>query len=184
MSASAIPPAVIADAVSAARGFLRLEGDAEQALLERLAATAILLGEAYTGTVFVTRAVEDVVSSGGDWRLLAAAPVSAIAGLTGLLADGAPFVLPVDAYAVDIDGDGRGWVRVSQPGAAGRVAVSYTAGLAATWDALPAPLAQGVTALIAHLFDDRSGATQPPAAVAVLWRPFRRIGLGVAEHQA
>lgn len=182
MSAVPIPAPVIADAAAAARAFLRVEGASEQPLLERLAATAILLGEAYTGTAFVTRMVEDVVSAGWEWRLLAAAPVVAIAGLTGLPADGAPFVLPVNSYAIDIDGEARGWVRVSQPGAAGRVAVSYTAGLAADWDALPAPLAQGVTALIAHLFDDRSGATQPPAAVAALWRPFRRMRIGVAEH--
>ena len=184
-----MPPAVVTDAVAAARGFLRVEGDSEQALLERLAGTAILLGEAFTGALFVSRTVEDVVSSDGGWRLLSAAPVTAIVGLTGLPADGAPFVLPVDAYSVDIDGDGLGWVRVSQPGAAllqgmGRVAVSYTAGLAADWDAVPAPLAQGVTALIAHLFDDRSGATQPPSAVAALWRPYRRMRIGVAERDA
>ena len=105
MSASAIPPTVIADAVSAARNFLRTDGAAEGALLERLAATAIVLGEAYTGTVFVARVVEDVVPAADDWRMLATAPVTAIAGVTGLPADGAPFVLPVNAYAVDIDGD-------------------------------------------------------------------------------
>lgn len=178
VTVSGIPPAVIAAAVGEARAFLRLGGDAEQDLLERLAVSAIMLGEAFTGTVLVTRTVEDVLPvSAGAWQLLGAGPVTAIAGVTGLAAEGAPFVLASDAYAIDVDADGRGWVRVIAPGAAGRVAVNYTAGLAATWDALPGPVAHGVTALIAHLFNDREGASAPPAAVAALWRPYRRMRL-------
>ena len=168
MVTAPVPPAAIAAAVAAARGFLRAEGSAEQALIERLAASAILLGEAYTGTLFLRRTVEDVQPVTAGWRLLDAVPVTAIAGVTALPADGAPFVLAAGAYAIDIDAVGRGWVRVTQAGSASRVAVSYTAGLAATWDELPAGIAQGVTALIAHLFDDRDGASRPPAAVAAL----------------
>lgn len=179
MTVSGVSPAAIAAAVAEARGFLRLEGEAEQALLERLAASAIALAEAFTGTLLVVRTVEDVLPAGrgGAWQLLNAAPVRAIGGVTGLPAEGAPFVLPPDAYAVDVDAEARGWVRVIAPGAAGRVAVSYTAGLAADWAALPPPVAQGVAMLIAHLFNDREAGRAPPAAVAALWRPYRRMRL-------
>lgn len=184
MTVSGVSPAAIAAAVVEARGFLRLEGEAEQALLERLAATAIALAEAFTGTLLVTRTVEDVLPAarGSAWQLLAAAPVRAIGGVMGLPAEGAPFVLPPDAYAVDVDGAARGWVRVIAPGAAGRVAVSYTAGLAADWNALPPPIAQGVAMLIAHLFNDRDAGRAPPAAVAALWRPYRRMRLMAEAH--
>ncbi|WP_334655530.1 head-tail connector protein [Sphingomonas panaciterrae] len=184
MTVSGVSPAAIAAAVAEARGFLRLEGEAEQALLERLAATAIALAEAFTGTLLVTRTVEDVLPAarGGGWQLLAAAPVRAIGGVMGLPAEGAPFVLPPDGYAVDVDGAARGWVRVIAPGAAGRVAVSYTAGLAVDWDALPPPIAQGVAMLIAHLFNDRDVGRAPPAAVAALWRPYRRMRLMAEAH--
>lgn len=178
MTVSGVSPAAIAAAVAEARGFLRLEEAAEAALLARLAASAIALAEAFTGTLLVTRTVEDVLpASGRSWQLLAAMPVVAINGVTGLPAEGAPFVLPADVYAVDVDGDARGWVRVIAPGAAGRVAVSYTAGLAADWGTLPAPIAQGVAMLIAHLFNDREAGRAPPAAVAALWRPYRRMRL-------
>jgi uncharacterized phiE125 gp8 family phage protein len=179
MTVSGVSPAAIAAAVAEARGFLRLEGEAEAALLARLAASAIALAEAFTGTLLVMRTVEDVLpaAAGGAWQLLAAMPVVAINGVTGLPAEGAPFVLPPEAYAVDVDGDARGWVRVIAPGAAGRVAVSYTAGLAADWAALPPPVAQGVAMLVAHLFNDRDGGRAPPAAVAALWRPYRRMRL-------
>ena len=182
MTSSAVPAGVIAEAVAAARAYLRMTGEAEAALLARLAGSAIALGEAFCGTALVMRPFEDVLSAGSGWQRLRATPVSAIHGLTGLPADGAPFVLGIADYAVDIDADGVGWIRIVAPpsatmSAAGRVAVSYTAGLAAAWDGVPAPLAQGVVMLIAHLFGDRDGAVAPPAAVAALWRPFRRMRL-------
>ena len=179
MSAGAIPPAAIAAAATAARAFLRSDAAGEDALVERLAAAAIQLGEAFTGTLFVRRGCEDVVAATRGWQPLAAVPVVAISGVTGLVSDGAPFVLSPADFAIDIDSEARGWVRVLHAGAATRVAVAYRAGLAETWDMLPAPIAQGTVALIAHLFDDRAGATLPPAAVVALWRPYRRMRIGV-----
>lgn len=157
MIVSGVPPAVIAAVVGEVRAFLRLEEGAEQGLLERLAVSAIQVGEAFTGTLLIAREVEEVVASTGAWRVLEAAPVLAISA---------------DGHAVDIDAEGRGWVRASE-----RVTVRYTAGLAADWAAVPAPVAQGVVMLAAHLFNDRGGASQPPAAVAALWRPYRRMRL-------
>jgi len=44
------------------------------------------------------------------------------------------------------------------------------------WDAVPAPVRHGVAMLIQHLAEDRPGDV-PPAAVAALWRPYRRVRL-------
>lgn len=177
MSAAPIPAPIPADAigaaVAAARHFLRSEGTGEQALLEQLAASAIQVGEAFTGLLLIRRAVDEAIPVAPGWRLLAHAPVYAITGVTGL---------PAAGYAIDIDGDGCGWVRVTQPGAATRVTVAYRAGLAAGWHDLPAPIAQATVALIAHLHDDRGGATMPPAAVAALWRPYRRLRLAAERR--
>ena len=179
MTQAAIAPSVVASATAAARAYLRLEGDDEDALLTTLAASALSLCEAFVGAPCVVRAIEEMLSAGSGWQRLSAAPVVAIDGITGLPADGAPFVLPVDHYGYDIEGDGSGWVRVLIPGAAGRVAVAYRAGVAADWDSLPAPIAQGIAMLAAHLFDRRDDAGAPPAAIAALWRPFRRMRLAV-----
>lgn len=171
MSASAIPPAAVTAAAGATRAYLRIAGDAEQALLEQVAATAIAVGEAFTAALFVRRAVSERVALATGWSALAAQPVVTIDTVTG--ADGA--ALAVGGYAVDIDAEARGWVRLTS--GAGRVTVAYTAGLAATWAALDAPLAQGAVLLAAHLFEARDVSAQPPAAVAVLWRPYRRLRL-------
>jgi len=167
MSAAPIPATAIAAAVAAARDFLRTADNGEQAVMEQFAASALLIGEAFTGNLLIARAVEEAIPVATQWRLLAEAPVRAIDGVGDL---------PAEDYAIDIDGDARGWVRFDRL-RVGRVTVRYTAGVAADWAGLPAPLAQGVVALIAHLYEDRGRATQPPAAVTALWRPYRRMRL-------
>ena len=57
---------------------------------------------------------------------------------------------------------------------------SEAAGLAADWTVLPEPLRHGMVRLAAHQHREResSGAASvPPAAVAALWRPWRRLRL-------
>ena len=82
-----------------------------------------------------------------------------------------------DGIAVDIDADGVGWVK-----GVGVMRVTFTAGLASGWAALPAPLRQGVAMLAAHLFTDRAGSAPVPAAVSALWRPFRTVRLARPVH--
>nr|WP_241769333.1 head-tail connector protein [Sphingomonas melonis] len=95
------------------------------------------------------------------WQRLAAMPVRGIIGGSGL--------------GIDIDAGGVGWVKVD----GGETLVRYSAGLAAAWEALPEAVMQGVVLLAAHLFERRDGEAMPPAAVAALWRPYRRMRLGV-----
>jgi hypothetical protein len=166
MAEAEIPPAAIAGAVVAARGLLRLEGGVEEGLLQALARTALLLGEAFVGQRLIVRAFEDRVSADGTWRRLAAEPVVAATGVPA-------------GVAIDIDASGAGWVRAS---AGGVVTIGYSAGVAAPWEALPAPIAQGVAMLMAHLFARPDGPATPPAAIAALWRPWRRMRMGSARR--
>ena len=182
MGAAAVPPDVVAAAAAAAGAYLRREGEEEAALLRQLAATAVGVAEAFVGRALVVRGHEDALSPAPGWQALAAMPVTAIAGATALPALGEPFVLGGGGYQVDIDAEGVGWVRIVDAGGAGRVAVAYGAGLASGWDALPPAVAQGVVMLVAHLFENRGEDRAPPAAVAALWRPWRRMRLQV-EHR-
>lgn len=162
------------EAVADVRAFLRMGEGVEQVVLERFVGAAVGLGEQFTGTPFLRRQVEELVEGEG-WRRLRYAPVAAITGVTARPLGAAARMLSVDEYAVDIDPDGVGWVRI---GGVGAVTVSYVAGLAASWAEVPAAVAQGVTSLAAHLFEHREGGAAPPAAVAALWRPYRRMTLG------
>ena len=167
MSGSAVPASVVADVAAAARGYLRLAEGVEAGLLERLAASAVLTAEAFCGEAWVRRAFVATLPNAWGWQRLPVRPVVAVGAVTA-----GGVTLAVDAYAVDIDAEGNGWVRA---GAA--VSVAYSAGLATAFDAVPAPVAQGIVALTAHLFEARGGDALPPAAVAALWRPFRRLRL-------
>lgn len=173
-------PAAVAAAAGEVRAYLRMTAG-EEALVERLVRSAFALGEAFTGAAFVVRAHEEVVAGGGAWVPLTAEPVRAVTGATALPDEegptgAAPFVLNPGEWEAEIGADGCGWVRVLRPGPA-RAAVRFEAGLAGSWEELPAPLAQGLVLLAAHLFEDRAGAKVPPAAVAALWRPWRRLRL-------
>jgi uncharacterized phiE125 gp8 family phage protein len=176
---SPIPGASLAGARDEAKAYLRIEHDAEDALLDRLLAEAVVMAEAFTAQMLISRDVVEVRSAGSGWQRLSATPVRAITMVQGLPVDGAPFVLPVGDYAIDIDSNADGWLRVANPGAAGRVRMLLVAGLAPDWAGLPEPLRLGILRLAAHSHAHRDAADDagPPAAVAALLRPWRRMRL-------
>ena len=172
----AVPDPALADA----KAYLRIDGGDEDAVLTTLAGAAIGLCERFTGLALFSGARSDVVPAcSPEWQRLPASPVSAIASVAMLDPAGVATALPVDGYAIDIAAAGDGWVRLTAPPVASRVEVGYTAGLAADWPSLAEPLRQGVIRLVAHLYAHRDAADDagPPAAVAALWRPYRRMRL-------
>ena len=173
------PPPVTADAVDAAKTYLRIEHDEDDATLVSLMAAAIGHVEAFTNQLLLRRSGIQRMTASNQWTRIGVTPVQAITSVTGIPAEGAAFLLPVSAYGIDIDGSGDGWVRVTQPGAAGRVDVSVEAGMAPSWGGIPEPLRLAVLRLTGHLYAyrDAPGDAGPPAAVAALLRPWRRIRL-------
>lgn len=152
-------------------------GDAN---LISLLATALEACEAFTGLMPIACACEEVLPVAPGWLHLACRPVQAILGLFAIAGDGSRTALASTAYALDLGADGEGRVRLLAPATSDRIAVQFTAGLAASWSTLPAGLRQGIVRLAAELFRQRSTLSPlplPPAAAAALWRPWRRIHL-------
>jgi uncharacterized phiE125 gp8 family phage protein len=177
METRPIPEAAIAAACAAAAAHLRIGVIQEAAVLAQAAATAFAVCEAFTGHALIARDWQAVVPAAASWSPLPVQPVTAIDRVEGLPADGGAFALSAESYAIDLTADGVGWVMAMLPGSAGRLRVSFRAGLAEGWGSLPAPLSQGIVLLIAHLFASDSAGGEPPAAVAALWRPWRRMRL-------
>jgi uncharacterized phiE125 gp8 family phage protein len=172
---AAAEPGPAAVSLAEVKAFLRLERDDEDAVLAGFIRTAMSLCEAFTGQWLLARDGEARLAADAAWQRLTALPVLAISGVRD--ADGP---LPPDAFEVDIDTSGTGWVRLTRPAGAGRPVACFRAGLASDWNGLPEALRQGLIRLVAHLFTHRDAADAgpPPAAVAALWRPWRRMRIG------
>jgi uncharacterized phiE125 gp8 family phage protein len=163
--------------VGEVKAYLRLAGDDEDAVIAGLIRTAMLLCEAFIGQWLIARDGSETVAARRDWQRLAATPVLAVTAVETV--DGP---LPASAWEASIDAAGDGWVRLAAlaPGGPATVRVRFRAGVGADWNGVPEPLRQGIIRLATHFFTHRDDADAgpPPAAVAALWRPWRRMRLG------
>jgi len=173
-----LPPAALAEL----KDWLGITTPRDDALLGSLLRASLALCEDFTGIMPLQQICEDLLPAhppaGNDWQQLSARPVQAITALQGIPVEGARFALPTTDYALDLDADGGGRVLVINPGAAGRITVRFTAGLVPDWASLPEPLRHGILRLAAHqhrMRETDGGEALPPAAVAALWRPWRRL---------
>lgn len=178
------PPVLPSAALGELKDWLGISTAQDDVPLAGLLRAALELCEDFTGRMPLQSDCEEVLCVSADWQRLNTRPVQAITLVEGIPAAGARFALAATAYELDLDFDGGGLVRVLSPGSAGRVAVRFIAGIAPDWAALPEALRHGVIRLAAHQHRAREGANDPgglgplpPAAIAALWRPWRRVRL-------
>ncbi len=157
-----LPP----EAAGAAKGFLRVERADEDGLIGGLVEAAAELCEGFTGQALLARGFIETMPASRAWQRLARTPVRAIVSVEAVPAGGPAEALPSTAYAIDIDANGDGWVRLTGPVEARRIRVGYQAGVAAGWADLPAALRHGILRL------RRISTPAGPATAA--GRPSRR----------
>jgi uncharacterized phiE125 gp8 family phage protein len=175
LALAASEPGLAPVSLAECKAYLRLTHDDEDAVLAGFIRTALALCEAFTGQWLIVRDGELRIAADGQWQRLPVLPVTAITGVRDALG-----TLPASGHEIDIDAAGTGWVSARSRDAGSSVVVGFRAGLAADWNGVPEPLRQGIIRLVAHLFSHRDAADAgpPPAAVAALWRPWRRMRLG------
>jgi uncharacterized phiE125 gp8 family phage protein len=180
MALETIAPGGLAVSPAEVKALLRLDAGDEDALVAGFVRAATDLCERFTGRLLMIRGVTEIVARSPAWRRLSAMPVRSIETVAMLDGDGDATALASGDYAIDIDANGHGWVRVIGGDGRGRARIGYQAGLAVAPSDLPEALRQGVARLAAHLYLRRDDArdTEPPAAVTALWRPWRRLRLG------
>lgn len=171
-----LPPTALAGL----KQWLGITTTRDDTLLSGLLAGALECFEAFTGRMPIATSCEETLPVTPGWHALFTRSVQAITDVEGIAATGVRFALPAGAYTVDLDFDGTGRVRLTAPGAATRIVVRFTAGLADDWDTLPDTVRHGIIRLAAHQHREREGsgaAPIPPASVAALWRPWRHMRL-------
>ena len=113
------------------------------------------------------RIAKALVQRAFEWRLndwpegviLPVAPVSTVAQVALVDHTGAETLVPASAYALAPDAHAPRLLALNGslpiPPTGGGVVIRFTAGLGATWDDLPADLAQAVFLLAAHYYEYR-----------------------------
>ncbi|WP_260926485.1 hypothetical protein [Novosphingobium sp. 9] len=153
----------------------------DDAVLGDLLDASLDVCEGFTGTMPLEAGCEERLPAwSGRWQRLATRPVQAITAIEAIAADGTRTALSSAAWEADLDTDGTGCVRLLASANATQLAVRFTAGLTASWDMLPDGLRHGLIRLAAHQHRERENggaAPLPPASVAALWRPWRRMRL-------
>lgn len=180
MKRAIVEPAILAGtALDELKQWLAISTSLEDVMLTALLRTSLDMCEGFTGTIPLETSCEEVLIANGEWQCLSTKPVQAITQVDAMPVNDLRYALPSESYAIDLDTDGGGRVRLTAPLSNKRIAVQFTAGLAPAWDSLPDSLRHGIIRLAAHHYRERDSnpGMTPPSAIAALWRPWRRVRL-------
>ena len=182
MMAESVIPGEAPVSLDEVRSWLRLGTTIDDAVVAGLVRAATSICEAFIGQWLIRRAGEEVLPRDERGLRLSARPVLAVDGVALIGADGAAVPLGTDAWRARISRDGTAHLFVPDWGSADRARIGYRAGLADGVNAVPEAIRQGIVRLVQHLHDARDGGgAAPPAAIAALWQPWRRVSLGGAR---
>jgi len=165
------PPPNSAVSLSAAKTFLRVDHDDEDALIAGLIDTAARQIEVRCGLSLITRPQRLTKPVAGAGIYLNRYPVLSIEAVA---LNGAP---------IEVDANLRARPVLVRSAAAGDMTVDFTAGYGDAPEDIPTPLRQGVLLLLAHLYEHRAqgGDSKPPLGfpmmVDALIQPYRGMRL-------
>ena len=178
MATSVVPGDIPVD-LNEARSWLRLGATIDDAVVAQLVRAATNICEAFIGQWLIVRAADEIVPLDGGAITPGARPVQMVDAVTLLMADGGALLLGGDAYRVRIMRDGTASIAIHDRGDAAYARIEYRAGMAAQANAIPEAIRQGIIRMTQHLHEARDGGgAAPPAAIAALWQPWRRLTLG------
>lgn len=180
-----LPVAAFRDHLMLGRGFA--DDGAQDAVLTTVLRAAIASVEGETSKVLLTKRYKYVLTAWRDMarQSLPLAPVNAIKSLSIVdmqdnvtVADPEDYRLMPDRHRPDLMW--LGWVLPTIP-VGGTAEIVFEAGYGATWDKVPADLAQAVFLVAAHLHGNRSAVGDRwhalPHGVAALLQPWKPVRL-------
>ncbi len=173
------PVDLASTALGELKDWLAITTTREDAALLALLEASLETCEAFTRQAPIETQFEEILPRTSNWQELVTRPVRAITGVEGIAQDGGRTALEVDSYMLDLSFDGVGRIRLTTPADIRRIAVRFTAGIAADWDSLPGGVRHGLIRLAAHNFRQRETGedAHPPAAITALWQPWRQMRL-------
>ncbi|KLI64861.1 head-tail connector protein [Aurantiacibacter marinus] len=171
-------PTLSVEALDELKQWLAITTTRDDAALTALLRSSLDTCEGFTRQIPLSTSCEEVLPATRGWHDIATTPVQAITSLVSIGSDGTRTDVDPGHYLFDITADGCGRINLLAPPAENRVAVRFTAGLASDWNTLPEGLRHGMIRLASYAYRERNeGSTSrsPPAAIAALWQPWRRM---------
>lgn len=138
------------------------EESLQDAVLKGFLRAAISAIEARTGKALIARSFSWVLSGWRDrsGQVLPVAPVNALSAITLISVDDSETAVPLSQFRLEQDSQRPRLRPVSAAlpmvPPSGSIRISFLAGYAADWDALPADLGQAVLLLAAHYYEYRN----------------------------
>lgn len=175
-----IQPADLAgDALVELKQWLGITRTAEDGQLTSLLHVSLDLFEAFTGQMALEAQCEELHAARRGWTTIRTCPVRAITNVEALAIDGSRAPIEIGEYDIEIDAAAAGHVRLASTSTVTRIVISFVAGLASEWTALPDAIRQGIIRLAAHHYLSRNTSVSeaPPASIVALWRPWKQVRL-------
>lgn len=172
------------------KAYLRIDGAAEDALLQSLLLTSRLHIEAALGLALMTQSWKFVIDAWPDKHVveLPISPVQHVSDVRVIGQDGLAQSVASSDYDIDVScrparlyTKRGGWPKPGRQSAG--IEIDFTAGFGATADAVPEPIRQALLLLVAHWYEHRdpieigTPSTAVPAAVSRLLNPYRAVRL-------
>ena len=173
-----VPAALVPDALEELKSWLSISTAYEDNLLTGLLQASLDTCEGFIRQMPLEAQCEEIIRASSAWHLLDTCPVLAVTDVHEIGEAGARVALGSAAFELDFDDNGGARIRLRQRTTGNRVAVRFTAGLASGWASCPDAIRHGVVRLAAHMYRQRDTGTPspvPPAAIAALWSPWRRM---------
>ncbi len=174
-TAPAMEPIAIADM----RGYLRLDGIAEDNLIASLITAARLHVEARIGRVFITQKWRWDVESCPPSRLeIPLMPVSIIDSVKLVAPDDSESLFAAERYAARILAGKARINLVGAPPASGEaLRIRFTAGYGDSADKTPDTIREAIRQLVAHWFETRGVSAEAPPSVEALLASYKSVRL-------
>lgn len=156
--------------LSEAKQFLRIEHDADDALIAAAITAARVSAEEYLRVLVLPQTYSYEFTQIAHILPLPVGPAQEVAQISAYDANGNDTEISSDSYRLTIDGYGIVFPNVP---AGESFAVEFTAGLTQ----VPAPLKQGMLHHIAAMLEQRGGQVGLPEISRQLYQPYRRVRL-------
>ncbi len=160
--------------LSEAKLFLRIEHTADDALITRAISVARQAAEDYMRLILLAQGYTYQTGEICAVTALPVGPAQSISAITATDSEGQESTVNSDQYRLTLDGYG---VIFGSVPSADSITIEFTAAYAASADAVPAMIKQGILHHIAAMLEQRQGFVPMPVQSLACYQPYRRVRL-------